>query len=195
MGFNGCCTSGACLGSDNICYCDQACYSFGDCCLDVEHVGCFSSMWLASTCIELQNIYIYWPKDIRPLYILVCIEYCFNCFACTILNCCSRKQSNHINSISYILSILWAYLDSVSFDDLIMQTFFNQACQNNGAVRLVGGSSIMQGRVEICLNGMWGTVCDDQFNNMAAQVVCTQLNYTSAGDWFSAIKHIMFRTN
>lgn len=45
----------------------------------------------------------------------------------------------------------------------------------------------MQGRVEICFNGMWGTVCDDQFNNMAAQVVCTQLNYTSAGDFLQVL--------
>lgn len=62
-----------------------------------------------------------------------------------------------------------------------------QVCESNGAVRLVGGSSGTQGRVEICFNGMWGTVCDDQFNNMAAQVVCTQLNYTSAGDFLQVL--------
>ena len=45
----------------------------------------------------------------------------------------------------------------------------------------------MKGRVEICFNGMCGTVCDDQFNNMAAQVVCTQLNHTSAGDFLQAL--------
>ena len=79
----------------------------------------------------------------------------------------------------------------VYFDDLIKQSAFflivYQVCQNNGAVRLVGGSSAMQGRVEICFNGMWGTVCDDQFNNIAAQVVCTQLNYTSAGDFLQVL--------
>lgn len=40
----------------------------------------------------------------------------------------------------------------------------------------------MEGRVEICINGQWGTVCDDQFDNPAARVVCAQLNYSTAGE-------------
>ena len=39
----------------------------------------------------------------------------------------------------------------------------------------------MQGRVEICLNGVWGTVCDEQFDSTEAQVVCAQLNYQTTG--------------
>ena len=34
------------------------------------------------------------------------------------------------------------------------------ACAN-GEIRLVGGSNDREGRVEICLNEVWGTVCDD----------------------------------
>lgn len=40
--------------------------------------------------------------------------------------------------------------------------------------RLSGGNS-SAGRVEILVNGVYGTVCDDNFNNNAAKVVCRSL--------------------
>ena len=45
------------------------------------------------------------------------------------------------------------------------------------AVRLMNGSVSDEGRVEICVNGEWGSVCDNGWDPHEAQVVCRQLGY------------------
>jgi len=44
-------------------------------------------------------------------------------------------------------------------------------------VRLVGGGSEREGRLEVEFNGVWGTVCNDDFTNEDAVVACRMLGF------------------
>ena len=56
----------------------------------------------------------------------------------------------------------------------------------DGAVRLVGsggviGTNVRKGRIELCINETWGTVCDQSWSREDAKVVCGQLGFLQSG--------------
>ena len=74
----------------------------------------------------------------------------------------------------WLHDILYFYLPS----DLSVT---HSNCEH-GKLRLVGGPTHTEGRVEICINGVWGTVCDNDWNTVDANVVCNQLGHYSSGN-------------
>ena len=50
-----------------------------------------------------------------------------------------------------------------------------------GELRIVGGPSRSQGRLEVFANNIWGTVCDDYWSRNDAKVACRQLKFSDIG--------------
>ena len=50
-----------------------------------------------------------------------------------------------------------------------------------GEVRLVAGQKKTEGRVEVCANGYWATVCYSYWDTVGTELVCKQLGFPREG--------------
>ena len=59
--------------------------------------------------------------------------------------------------------------------------FVSIAPCTDGQVRLVGATVSYEGRVEVCLSSEWGSVCDNDWGDLDAAVVCSQAGFLAHG--------------
>ena len=64
----------------------------------------------------------------------------------------------------------------------------------NGHIRLVEGSTQYEGRVEVCMNHIWGTVCSSMWGTLNSNVVCKQLGHMELGTMINDLAIITIYT-
>ncbi|XP_030829862.1 deleted in malignant brain tumors 1 protein-like [Strongylocentrotus purpuratus] len=96
---------------------------------------------------------------------------------------------NIVDCIGNEQSLLECPHQGLGFNDCGRSKDAGVRCVEDGEVRLVGGTSGTEGRVEVSYNGEWGTVCDDFWGTTDASVVCRSLGFGRA---LEAVKYAGF---
>ena len=83
-------------------------------------------------------------------------------------NCCKSLSIQNTIFLRYYVILFYVHISVI-------------ACVN-GQVMLVNGSTSSEGRVEICYDNTYGTICDDRFDIIDAGIICRQLGYSFNGE-------------
>ena len=81
----------------------------------------------------------------------------------------------------------------VIYNDKSKFIFDTLALCKGGDIQLAGGSYNNVGRIDLCVNGSWGTICGNSFDNKDASVACRQLGYSSFGKLYHIFQLICFK--
>ena len=89
----------------------------------------------------------------------------------------------HTNIISSLNSVLTGgIIVSSKFHGCLVNTLDITGLCNDTDIRLVNGTDQYEGRVEICFDNIWGTICDDSWSQNDGNVACQQLGYGTTGN-------------
>ena len=85
---------------------------------------------------------------------------------------------NHVLTLGYVAIVSYNVL-CLGHGSTILYTA-PSVC-SEGAVRLMDGVIQQEGRIEVCSNGVWGSVCDQAWDKTDAHIVCQELGYGEIG--------------
>lgn len=93
-------------------------------------------------------------------------------------------QFNCTGNESGLLECPYSQLSNCSANSMPVGVVCKVPCAN-GDLRVIGGGSMYEGRLEVCRGDSWGTICQDSWGSFDAIVACRQLGFSS----ISKIKH------
>ena len=125
------------------------------------------------------------------------------CHNCHNVGAVALKEVNHHNEIMWRVNIHCngtedkiqnCFIDQrnhycYSWENAAVRCVEDGYMCNQGAIRLQGGTST-QGRVEICYNNIWGTVCDDFWGTIDAVVACRQLGIPNSSNFNHDLQYL-----
>ena len=89
--------------------------------------------------------------------------------------------------LSYVKVVLVLYYATATklFFLFLIDASTEQSNCTDGELRLIGSATTNQGRLEVCTNGAWGSVCDSEgvFTKDEAKVACRQLGKLQVEGW------------
>ena len=86
-------------------------------------------------------------------------------------DCTPYCPSSNINLKCYSKSLM---IHLCSYDDI---NFVDPGDCSGESIRIVDGIIENEGRVELCVDGVWGSICDNGWDATDAHIVCTQLGH------------------
>ena len=95
------------------------------------------------------------------------------------MNCLYSLSSCNRNDAAVICGGDLAGTKIIQITILLHYAHTTDSCPHNGSIRLVGpsGPNTVEGRVEYCSNGVWGTISRSGFDTRDGEVVCRQLGH------------------
>ena len=88
---------------------------------------------------------------------------------------------NCIGNESRLIDCQYMNVSSTCEDEHVAGVICQQPC-SYGDARLSGGTGNFEGRVELCLEQGWGTVCDNGWSTADGKVMCRQLGYSTTSE-------------